>query len=209
MSKYSEAISKKKEIARNQLLSLIRPVTKEIFHKWGNQHVNILSLPSDNFEFEKKVRDLSEHYHIDTVENNYELWKKGLVKAQELNINHYHDDIFDFLAKSDRKYHVIWLDLCGYLNPKLMNRLIPVFQGKYTWEKAVIGLTTMQARENKLIREKKHYGFSSVSSFRIGFPKYLDYFAEQAGCKLTHFKRFRFTSANNTPMQLQRIIIQN
>lgn len=208
MSSYSNGNSIKKEKARNQLLDLVKPTISEAVKKWGKRTVKCLSLPADNFSFEEKLRKQSSMYQIYTVENDSEVYKAGLKKAKELQIKHNHDDIFDFMAKSHLKYDVIWLDLCGYLNPKLLNQLIPVVQGKYTPRKALLGLTTMQARENLLIKQKKHYGFNQVSSFRIGFPKYLDYFAEQAGCKLTHYKRFKYISDNGVPMQLQKIIIE-
>lgn len=196
MSSYSNAISEGKERAREMLLNA---VTKTFYLK---PKAHFLSLPASNFAFEEKIRDKMPQAIIDTVERNPKIYYEGIKKSIQLSIRHYQGDIFDHLAMSEKKYDCIWLDLCGYKTPSVMNRLIPVVQGNYTNKEAIVGLTTMNTREVVLSRQKDHYGISNMNEFREkGFIKFLKFFADQTGVKMQQ-TTFYYQSANNTPMQL-------
>jgi hypothetical protein len=163
----------------------------------------LLSMPANNFYFESKFRENYPNAIIDTVEREQNTYKEGLKSAKAIKTNHINSDIFNYLRNSDKKYDIIWLDMCGKLTLELMNNMIPIVQGKYTNKNALIALTIYAQRECKLSQLREFYNFTDLKQFReILFIKHLKSFAKMNKVKLEFKKLFKYNSDKGSPMHL-------
>ncbi len=167
--------------------------------------IHCLSLPADNFLFEEKLLKEIDTLQIDTVEISPYLYNKCKSKAKELGMSSYKNrDVFKHLAKEQKQYDIIWLDLCAKLTPKLINNLIPVVQGQYTSKEAIVAITTTRAREVLLPRMSNFYGFTSLEQFRgEGLTYLLSTYAKFNNVKLSLLKRITYKNPGKSiPMQV-------
>lgn len=195
MDTYTNANNPDKEICRYKVLNHFRDES-------------LLSLPWKEFKLESQFRDLYKKSFIETVELKPEIYKEGLQLAKNLNINHYNDDIFNHIIKSNVKYENIWLDLCGYLTPQLINKLISISQGHYTTKESKIALTLMAARE-QFGHMGFSYGFKDLKQFREqGLIDLLSKFAKMNNVKLKYDDLFSYKSNNGVPMNLYLLTLK-
>lgn len=190
MNTYTASDHPCKAKARNKLINVIKASKISIF--------NCLSMPNSNFYWEKMMLEQFNNLQIDTVENNIYTYNKGRAIAKQLNISHKNRDIFKYLASSNKKYNLIWLDMCGYLSPSLINNLIPIVQGNYTTNEAILALTIQRSREQL---NPEFYGCSSKEELRVkGLYKLLKQYAKFNNVKLSLINVHKYVT--KSPMQL-------
>lgn len=164
--------------------------TKVLAFSLDIKQPNLLSLPADNFIYEEAFKKQHPDSYIETVEYDPIVFSNGLEKAKSLQIKHHNQEVFKYL-NSNKKYDVIWLDLCGYLSNNTINNLIPIVQGRNTNKETILALTVMAKRE-KLAKHADVYNFKSLKEFRtIGLNKNLETFANMNNCE---FKTLDFYS---------------
>lgn len=120
----------------------------------------VLSLPADNFIFEKSLLSLYKNIKITGIERNLSVYKKGqkLIKKEKLNVDYKNTEDTDYFLDFKDKFDVIWLDYCGPLTTNTLTKLIPIVQGQHLNDEGILAITLLKGRETGMSKLEDAFG---------------------------------------------------
>jgi hypothetical protein len=164
MARFNQHYSEKKHKTRQYVFDQISTLNK--------RKIRILSLPANNFIFEKMVLEKYPDAIIDCMEINQSLFVE-VKNDVPCKINYEFGDIFDKLQANPNTYDVVWLDLCGNLSVSNLNNLISAAQTTIK-KKSIFAFTLSSSREQKSKVFTELYNCANMDNFRYKvFPKML------------------------------------
>lgn len=124
----------------------------------------VLSLPADNFIFEKALLDIYKNVNIIGIERNTDVYKKGikLIKKQNIKIDYNNIEDTDYFLNFKSKFDVIWLDYCGPLTTNILTKLIPIVQGQHLTDDGILAITLLKGREFEMNKIEEAFGSNSI-----------------------------------------------
>jgi hypothetical protein len=197
--KYRNTHSFVKDIMRNYVLVEFSKLFSDVKNR------SILSLPADNFIFEKKLLEIDNKVRIVCVERDKATYREGQkkIKRENLPIEHYNCTDTVLLSNTDNKFHGMWLDYCGPLTKALLSSLIPIVQGRYSQfnesGESLICITLLKGRETDAKELRKGFGYRSNSALRNGIPEILNTYANFAGKSICVQKVFEYKDSTSNP----------
>lgn len=164
MGKFTQHDSQEKQKTRQYVLDQIPKLKK--------RKPRLLTLPADNFIFEKMVLKRYPNAIIDCMEIDRVLYRQ--VKDNlPCKVNYEFGDIFDKLQENPKTYDVIWLDLCGNLSTSNLYSLISAAQNSIK-KNCVFAFTLSSHREQRSKVFTELYNCTDMNHFRFKvFPKML------------------------------------
>lgn len=195
---YVNAQSKDKKLCRTLVLHYLDVLDM--------QKPNVVSLPADNFIFEKQVLTNFPKAQIDCLEYNDEVYdivlQSDVYRSVKHKLTYQKGDIIDHLGMNPGDYDMMWLDLCGPIRKRLFLRMLSIVQ--HLKRGSYLALTLLQAREQ--IRSMQSLsdilGFENVNDLRICFIEQMIYSAKQTNRQLTLVESKQYPSDNGSPMVL-------
>lgn len=114
-----------------------------------------LTLPSFNFNFERKLSRTNSIHRMDTAEINKSVYNsviEGGLVPRFIITNYYNQDILKI--RNNTNYNVIWFDFCSMLSKDMIEKLILFFSENRLNSTGVFAITIQGAREQS---EKQKY----------------------------------------------------
>lgn len=203
---YKNAYSELKQHTRELLVNhVLDNITDEM---------KILSLPADNFIFEKQLRDQfskrNPNGHIDFLcaERNEAVYAKGIGEAMRNNFNYVKADMKDLLPQLSNPFNAIWLDFCCMYNEAVVQCLQTVASNSLLGEHGTLALTLMYGREpniNQLMPFLKNGERVDTDSLRYkAFPRYVSEIIFHGKVKLQRILKYHDLGEGNlaAPMSI-------
>jgi hypothetical protein len=194
MSVFTSHNSVEKQKTRDYLINMIPMLNK--------RKPKLLTLPADNFIFEKQVLKHYKHAKIDCMELDHTLYNKVKNQLPVADVNYEYGDIFDKLASNPQQYDLVWIDLCGNLSLNNLNNLVSAAQC-FLKEKSIFAFTLTVAREQRSAVYADVYQ-TSGKELRFDFlPKFLTEMARLTCPKFSLHKIMPYkNSTQSVPMSL-------
>lgn len=194
MGVFTSHNSVEKQKTRDYLIKMIPSLNK--------RKPKLLTLPADNFLFEKQVLKQYKHAHIDCMELDRTLYNRMQNNLPLKDVHYEHGDIFDKLASNPQEYDLVWIDLCGNLSLNNLNNLVSAAQCSLK-QKSIFAFTLTVAREQRshIYADLYH---ASGNGLRFDFlPKFLTEMARIVHPKFGLDKIIPYkNSIVSTPMSL-------
>ena len=183
MGKFTQHASQEKHKTRKYILEQIPKLKK--------RKLRLLTLPADNFIFEKMVLKRYPNAIIDCMEIDRVLYRQ--VKDNlPCKVNYEFGDIFDKLQANPNTYDVIWLDLCGNLSTTNLYSLISVAQTSIK-KNCIFAFTLSSHREQRGQIFTELYNCTDIDQFRYKvFPDMLTKMARIFNPKFSLQKILRY-----------------
>lgn len=200
---YKNSDSKLKQVVRDRLLGHCIDIGLPSYGP-----ISIFSLPADNFITEQMFINQYQNPRITCVERDKELYQNVVFGKMEIDnlreIDYKLGNDNEVLEESLDRYHIIWLDYCCSLRPKLLWNLIPVVQGRYSSftdsNKALISITLMRGREYYMKDMVYYSGSENNNDYRINkFPEQLKNCAKSNNKDLKLIKTLTYKDIDRNP----------
>lgn len=161
----------------------------------------LLTLPADNFIFERMVLKQYPFAKIDCREYDINIFNKAKSIAPK-QLKYEYGDIFDKLHDCPNTYDLVWIDLCGNLSFSNINNLLSVVQNTLK-ENSVLAFTFTAGRELNMSYILDVYSCKDPKEFRfVKFPQIIINAAKlsHSNFHLDNIIRYKNNKNNSTPM---------
>jgi len=175
---------------------------------------SVLSLPADNFVFEKYLMQEFKRYHPENrlnflcYERVDEVYARGLPEATDLKIQYCKADIVDMIPRLKSPFNGIWLDFCCMYNSSVVRCLQAIASNQLLADNGIMGLTMMYGREpniDQLIPFLKDGEARSTENLRFrAIPRYITDIVFHGDLQLHRILKYHDLGENNqaAPMLL-------
>jgi hypothetical protein len=119
----------------------------------SRDEMKVLSLPADNFIFEKHLQSRFKRMHPEgtikflCAERDEEVYNRGIAEAMDNEFHYIKADMEAILPKMSSPFQAIWLDFCCMYNGYVVKSLQTISSKNLLDDGAVLGLTLMYGRE--------------------------------------------------------------
>jgi hypothetical protein len=194
MSQFKDHESIEKHRTRELLFSKLPQLKK--------RNIRLLTLPSNNFIFEKMVMEHYPDAQIDCMELDKNLYNK-MKSNLPVKVNYEFGDIFDKLLANPNTYDFIWLDLCGNLSSTNLLSIISSVQTSLK-QKCIFAFTLSSIREQRTKVFTSLYNCKDANEFRFKvFPRLLTKLGRMFHPKFSLADIIRYKNGSNSiPMSL-------
>ena len=194
MSQFKDHESIEKHRTREVLFSKLPELKK--------RKIRLLTLPSNNFIFEKMVMERYPNAQIDCMEIDKNLYNK-MKNNLPVKVNYEFGDVFDKLQANADTYDFIWLDLCGNLSSTNLLNIISSVQTSLK-QKCIFAFTLSSIREQRTKVFTSLYNCKDGNEFRFKmFPKMLTKLGRFSHPKFSLADIIRYKNGvNSIPMSL-------
>lgn len=180
--------------------------------------MKILSLPADNFLFEKQLRNqFNKRNPTGTIdflcaERNEVVYAKGIGEAMSNNFNYVKADMKDLLPQLTSSFNAIWLDFCCMYNEAVVQCLQTISSNSLLGDNGTLALTLMYGREpniNQLIPFLKNGERIDTDSLRYkAFPRYVSEIIFHGKLKLQRILKYHDLGEGNLSAPMSIYIFQ-
>lgn len=195
-TKYKNHDSMEKQICREKIIKKVESIKKD--------KIRILTLPSTNFYLEEVLLGIP-GVTVDCIEREKKIFidQLEIIKDRKLNINLVNNDIFEYLKETKHQYDLIWVDLCGPLNSRIVSNFLSLIQARETFSSnAFLVLTILGAREQEKEELLEFYKCKSLEEFRQSkLPELAEELANEVDktCELLDLYKYP-SGSKNAPM---------